>query len=96
AAAAAALGRAATTAAATSSGTCGPILRGVAPSASELLARRAAVVAAPGDLGAAVRYRDAVDGRLSNALRRALMVCAPGEGTPGEGLRAPPIAPGVA
>ena len=94
-AAAAELARATTAAAAASPGVCGPILRGVAPSAGELLARRRAVVATPGDGGAQVRLRDAVDGRLSGAVRRALMVCAPADGPPGRGLPAPPRATGV-
>lgn len=94
-AAAAALADATAAAAAASPGVCGPILRGVAPSAQELLRVRAAIRAAPADGAAQVRYRDAVDGRLSGAVRRVLLVCAPRDGPPGRGLPTPPSAPGT-
>ncbi|MEV4419263.1 DUF2079 domain-containing protein [Patulibacter sp. NPDC049589] len=90
-----ALDAAVTRAAGASPGVCAPILRGVAGSGTELLRRRAAITAAPGDPTARVQYRDAVEGRLSGAVRRAAMVCAPGAGPPGRGLPAPPAAPGT-
>lgn len=82
-------------AAAASDGTCRPILSAVSASAERLLALRAATEEDPGDGAAALAWRQAVDGRLARAARRALLVCAPGDGpAPGRGLPAGPAAPG--